>query len=341
MLSFINDYCEGACEPILHRLIETNFEKTPGYGEDEYTISAKAKIRAACGTPDADVYFLVGGTQTNRVVISSMLAPFEGVIAPETGHINVHEAGAIEDSGHKVLPLPQKDGKITSSQIDRYVRDFYDDANHEHMVYPGMVYISFPTEYGTIYSRAELEAISTVCREHRLVLYVDGARLGYGLACNECDLTLPELASLCDVLYIGGTKVGAFCGEAVVFTKGGAPRHFLTYTKTEGAMLAKGRFLGIQFDTLFTDDLYMKISRNAIDTAERLKEGLCSRGYTFFLDSPTNQIFIVIENEKMRELSEKVVFSFMEKYDDSHTVIRFVTSFATKMSDVDALIEIL
>ena len=341
MLSFINDYCEGACEPILRRLIETNFEKTPGYGEDEYTKSAKAKICAACGTPDADVYFLVGGTQTNRVVISSVLAPFEGVIAPETGHINVHEAGAIEDSGHKVLPLPQKDGKITSSQIDRYVRDFYDDANHEHMVYPGMVYISFPTEYGTIYSRAELEAISAVCREHKLVLYVDGARLGYGLVCDACDLTLPELASLCDVLYIGGTKVGAFCGEAVVFTKGGAPRHFLTYTKTEGAMLAKGRFLGIQFDTLFTDDLYMKISRNAIDTAERLKEGLRSRGYTFFLDSPTNQIFIVIENEKMRELSEKVVFSFMEKYDDSHTVIRFVTSFATKMSDVDALIEIL
>ena len=341
MLSFINDYCEGACEPILRRLIETNFEKTPGYGEDEYTISAKTKIRAACGTPDADVYFLVGGTQTNRVVISSMLAPFEGVIAPETGHINVHEAGAIEDSGHKVLPLPQKNGKITSSQIDRYVRDFYDDANHEHMVYPGMVYISFPTEYGTIYSRAELEAISAVCREHKLVLYVDGARLGYGLSCDECDLTLPELASLCDVLYIGGTKVGAFCGEAVVFTNGGAPCHFLTYTKTEGAMLAKGRFLGIQFDTLFTDDLYMTISRNAIDTAERLKEGLRSRGYTFFLDSPTNQIFIVIENEKMRELSEKVVFSFMEKYDDSHTVIRFVTSFATKMSDVDALIEIL
>lgn len=341
MLSFINDYSEGACEEILHRLIETNSEKTPGYGEDIYSRSAKDKIRAACETPDADVFFLVGGTQTNRVVISSMLAPFEGVLAPETGHINVHEAGAIEDSGHKVIPLPQKLGKITAESVDSYVEDFYADANHEHMVYPGMVYISFPTEYGTIYSKAELLKISEVCRRRNIPLYIDGARLGYALACDECDLTLPEISKLCDVLYIGGTKVGAFCGEAVVFCGVEAPRGFLTYTKTEGAMLAKGRFLGIQFDTLFTDGLYQKISRRAILTANRLKEGLRLKGYRFFLDSPTNQIFIVIENEKMKALSEKVAFSFMEKFDDTHTVIRFVTSFLTTMEDVESLIEVL
>ena len=339
MLYFENDYCEGAHEAILQKLVETNMEKTPGYGLDYYCEGAKEKIRKACECPEGEVYFLVGGTQTNATVIAAMLNRYEGVLSAVTGHINTHEAGAIEFTGHKVIPLPQKEGKICSADLKNYLVTFYSDGGYEHMVIPGMVYISHPTEYGTLYTKKELEEISAVCREYKIPLFLDGARLGYGLAA-ETDVTLPDIARLTDVFYIGGTKVGAFCGEAVVFTKQ-APKHFFTMVKQQGALLAKGRFLGIQFDTLFTDQLYLKISKNAIETAKKLKTALKEKGYQFFLNSPTNQIFVILEDEKMKELEEKVKFTFWEKYDDTHTVVRFATSWGTKMEDIDALIEIL
>lgn len=339
MLYFENDYCEGAHEAILQKLLETNMEKTPGYGTDHYCEEAKEKIRKACECPDGEVYFLVGGTQTNATVIASTLNRYEGVLSAVTGHINSHEAGAIEFTGHKVLPLPQKEGKICAADLKNYLVTYYNDGSYDHMVFPGMVYISHPTEYGTLYTKKELEEISAVCREYAIPLFLDGARLGYGLAAKT-DVTLPDIARLTDVFYIGGTKVGAFCGEAVVFTKK-APKHFFTMIKQQGALLAKGRFLGIQFDTLFTDDLYLKISKNAIETAAKLKSALKEKGYQLFLDSPTNQIFVVLEDKKMKELEEKVKFSFWEKYDATHTVVRFATSWGTKMEDIDALIEIL
>ncbi len=341
MLSFVNDYSEGAHEKVLQRFLETNMEKLSGYGSDKYCDLAKGKILKACKCPDGDVHLLVGGTQTNKVVIASMLSYPEGVIAAATGHINVHEAGAIEDTGHKVLGIPHIDGKIEAKVLKNYLVDFYTDESHEHMVIPGMVYISYPTEYGTLYSKQELEDIYAVCKEYKLSFFIDGARLGYGLASVGCDLTLPDIAALCDVFYIGGTKVGALCGEAVVFTKNNTPKHFLTIIKKQGALLAKGRLLGIQFDTLFTDNLYLEISKNAIETANVLKNGFKTNGYEFYLDSPTNQIFIVLENEKMKELSKSVAFSFWEKADDTHTVVRFATSWATRMSEVEELVNLL
>lgn len=339
MLFFENDYCEGAHPAVLQKLIETNMEKLPGYGTDHYCESAKEKIRAACGCPQADVFFLVGGTQTNAAVISALLRRYEGVIAPVTGHINGHEAGAVEYTGHKVLALPQKDGKLSAEDLKKFLETFHGDENREHMVFPGMAYISHPTEYGTLYTKAELEAISTVCREYEILLLLDGARLGYGLA-GDFDVTLEDIARLTDVFYIGGTKAGALCGEAVVFPQG-APKHFMTMIKQQGALLAKGRLLGIQFDVLFTDELYKKISKNAIQTANRLKEALREKGYKLFIDSPTNQIFVILENGQMERLSRLAVFSFWEKYDDTHTVVRFVTSWATRMEKVEELISIL
>ncbi len=340
MLFFENDYGEGAHSAILKRLSETNFEKLPGYGSDTYTQSAKEKIRNACAAPDADVFFLMGGTQTNAIVISTLLKRYEGVVCAQTGHINSHEAGAIEYTGHKVLALPQHNGKIAADELRQYLTGFYADENHEHMVFPGMVYISHPTEYGTLYTKSELEALSAICRDYEIPLYMDGARLGYGLVCPDTDVTLPDIARLTDVFYIGGTKVGALCGEAVVFPKK-APAHFMTMIKQQGALLAKGRLLGIQFDTLFTDELYKKISANALHTASRLKAALKAKGYRFLLDSPTNQIFVVLDNETLERLRREVVFSFWEKCDDSHTAIRFATSWATAMDDVDALIQLL
>ena len=283
MLSFTSDYIAGAHPEIMKRLVETNLENLSGYGTDKYCERAIAKIKKACGCPDADVYFLVGGTQTNQLIISTMLAPYEGVIAATTGHVSVHEAGAIEYTGHKVLEIGGTDGKLSAVDIEAFVSTFYADENHEHMVFPGMVYLSFPTEYGTLYSKDELTAISDVCRKYQLLLYIDGARLGYGLASHKNDVTLEELARLCDVFYIGGTKVGALCGEAVVFTKNNAPKHFLTQIKQHGALLAKGRLLGIQFDTLFTDQLYMRISEHAIRMAEKLKGLFAQKGYRFLL----------------------------------------------------------
>lgn len=340
MLYFENDYCEGAHEAILQKLMETNYIKTPGYGADEYCASAKEKIRAACECPEADVYFISGGTQANSIVISSVLQRWQGVVAAATGHVNGHEAGAVEYTGHKVLSLPQHEGKLSADELDDYCRTFFADANHEHMIFPGMVYISHPTEYGTLYTKAELEALHAVCARYALPLFLDGARLGYGLVSEGTDVTLPDLARLTDVFYIGGTKVGALCGEAVVFPHG-APAHFMTMVKQQGALLAKGRLLGLQFDVLFTDGLYLEISRNAIRTAAVLKKALREKGYQFYMDSPTNQIFVVLPNAQLTALEGKAKFGFWEKYDESHTVVRIATSWATRMDEAEQLIALL
>ncbi len=341
MLCFENDYSEGAHPEILEHLIETNMEQLSGYGTDIYCQKAKEKIRNACGIPDAEVFLLTGGTQTNQIIIDTVLAPYEGVIAARTGHVSTHEAGAIEFTGHKVLELPEKEGKIQATDLKDLLETFYGDGNHEHMVFPGMVYISHPTEYGTLYSKQELKDLSAVCREYKIPLYMDGARLIYGLVSEGTDLTLQDIAQLCDCFYIGGTKAGLLCGEAVVFTGKNMPAHFLTRVKQHGALLAKGRLLGVQFDALFTDELYLKIGENAITTAAVLKNGLKEKNYEFYIDSPTNQIFIVLNNVQMKKLSEQVVFSFWEKKDDSHTVIRFATSWATRMEDVHKLLTLL
>lgn len=341
MLSFTCDYTQGAHPKILERLVQTNMEQLPGYGTDHYCESAKEKIRTACECPDAEIWFLTGGTQTNATVIDSVLAKYEGVVSAQTGHINVHESGAVEYTGHKVLTLPAHEGKIRSDELETLLETFWNDGSHEHMVFPGMVYVSHPTEYGTLYTRAELESISSLCRQYKIPLYLDGARLGYGLMSYDADVTLPMIAELCDIFYIGGTKVGALCGEAVVFTRGNAPRHFLTLIKQHGALLAKGRLTGIQFDTLFTDDLYFQISRHAIEMAELLKKGFAERGYSFFIDSPTNQQFIILDNQKMEELQKKVAFEVWEKFDDNHTVVRFATSWGTTAEEIEELMELL
>ena len=340
MLYFENDYCEGAHPAILQKLVETNFEKVSGYGTDPYCASAREKIRAACGAPDADVWFISGGTQSNAIVIASMLRRWEGVLAASTGHVAAHEAGAIEFTGHKVIGLPHTNGKLDAGTVEDWCRTFYADGNVDHLVFPGMVYISHPSEYGTLYTKAELEALSAVCHKYHMPLFMDGARLGYGLAAEGTDVTLADVARLTDVFYIGGTKVGALCGEAVVFPHG-APAHFMTMVKQQGALLAKGRLLGIQFDVLFTDDLYQIISKNAIETAAVLKKGLAEQGYSFFMDSPTNQVFIVLSNEQLAALEGKAKFGFWEKYDDTHTVVRIATSWATRMEEVEQLLELM
>lgn len=341
MLSFESDYIEGAHPLILEALTKTNLEALSGYGADDYTASAKKKIAEACKYPEAQVWFITGGTQTNQIVIDTMLKQYEGVVAAQTGHVNVHEAGAIEYTGRKVLTIPAHDGKMDALELDSFINDFYADGNHEHMVFPGMAYISQPTEYGTLYSKKELEEISNVCHKNKIPLFVDGARLGYGLMSPESDVSLEDLARLCDVFYIGGTKVGALCGEAVVFTKKNMPLHFEHLVKKHGALLAKGRLTGIQFDVLFTDNLYFSIAKNAIDRAMELKEIFKNKGYKLFLDSPTNQQFVVLENSKMKELQKNVKFSFWEKYDENHTVVRFATSWATTEEKIQKLAEIL
>lgn len=341
MLSFESDYIKGAHPQILSALYKLNEDPFAGYGEDKFSKSAKQKIAAACSTDAKDIFFLVGGTQTNAVVIATMLKDYEGVIAAQTGHINVHEAGAIEHTGHKVLPLPARLGKINAQDLNAYLKTFYADENYPHMVFPGMVYISQPTEYGTLYSKAELNAIYAICKEYKIPLYIDGARLGYALASTENDVSLPELARLCDTFYIGGTKVGALCGEALIFTRNNAPSHFITRVKQHGALLAKGSLIGIQFDTLFTDNLYFKISKNAIDTAHQLIEILEKKGFKFFLKSPTNQQFVIVSNDKLQKLREHVATGFWEKYDENSSVIRFATSWATTQDELIKLKEIL
>ncbi len=341
MLHFESDYIAGAHPNILQRLTETNFEPLTGYGVDKYCQSAKAKIAERCGNPDYEVEFISGGTQTNAIVIATMLHDWEGVISASTGHIFGHEAGAVEYTGNKVLPLPEHKGKLCADEVERFLADYHADGNKEHMVFPGMVYISHPTEYGTLYSKAELTRLSEVCRSFNIPLFMDGARLGYGLMSEQSDLTIEEIAELCDVFYIGGTKVGALCGEAVVFTKGNRPAHFMNSVKKRGALLAKGRLLGIQFDTLFTDDLYFKISAHAIKMASILKKMLANKGYKFFLDSPTNQQFIIVDNAKLEILKNSLCYSFWEKYDDTHTVIRLATAWSTTEADLEALDKLL
>ncbi len=342
MISLQNDYSEGAHPQILKRLAEINLEQNPGYCTDGYCASAAEKIRQTCTCPEAEVFFLVGGTQTNQVVIDTMLAPFEGVVAARTGHISTHEAGAIEFTGHKVLELPQHEGKILAKELKELASHFWLDGNHEHMVFPGMVYISHPTEYGTLYSKQELEAIAQVCHEYKMSLYMDGARLAYGLTAPGTDVTLADIARLCDVFYIGGTKCGAFFGEAVVFTKHNMPVRFLTRVKQHGALLAKGHMLGIQFDTLFTDNLYYKIGAHAIRLAQMLQQGLKDAGLQLYINSPTNQQFVELPDAAVKKLEERgVVYSFWEKTCPDKTVIRFVTSWATKEETVQGLIKIL
>ena len=329
MISFTCDYSEGAHPKILERLGATNLEQLPGYGVDHYCESAKEKIRQACEAPQAEIFFLTGGTQTNSTVIAAMLRDYEGVVAAETGHIGVHEAGAVEYTGHKVLTIPGHQGKMDPAELRAYLVAATTDPNYEHMVFPGMVYISYPSEYGTLYTKRELEEISGISREFKLPLFIDGARLGYGLTSPACDLTLPDIARLSDVFYIGGTKV--------VFPHGNAPKHFYTITKQHGAMMAKGRLLGIQFDTLFTDNLYFHISRHAIEMAMRLKDMLREQGCTFFLDSPTNQQFVVLENSKLEELAKHVAFDLWDRVDADHTAIRFATSWATPPEHIEEL----
>ena len=342
MVSLQNDYSEGAHPQILKRLADINLEQNPGYCSDAYCASAAAKIRQACACPEAEVFFLVGGTQTNQVVIDTVLTPYEGVVAARTGHVSTHEAGAIEFTGHKVLELPQHEGKIKAAELQELVSHFWQDGNHEHMVFPGMVYISHPTEYGTLYSRQELEAIAKVCHEFRMSLYLDGARLAYGLTAPGTDVTLADIARFCDVFYIGGTKCGAFFGEAVVFTKGNMPARFLTRVKQHGALLAKGHLLGIQFDTLFTDNLYSKIGAHAIRLAQIMQKGFLDAGLQLYINSPTNQQFVELPDTVIKKLEERgVVYSFWEKTSPAKTVIRFVTSWATKEETVQELIMIL
>lgn len=341
MLAFNNDYSHGAHPAVLQALVDTNMEPQPGYGTDAHTERAKQLIREACQAPDADVFLLVGGTQANATVIDMLLAPYEGVVAAETGHVACHEAGAIEFGGHKVLTIPGYEGKMHAEDLENYIQVFYENESYEHTVFPGAVYVSLSTEYGTLYSKAELAAIHAVCQKREIPLFVDGARLAYALAADECDITLPELAQLCDVFYIGGTKCGALCGEAVVFTHGNMPRQFETMVKRRGAMLAKGRLNAVQFDTLFTDGLYEKICAPAVRLALKLRDGLAAKGYRFAIDSPTNQQFIIVENSRLPELGSKVAYSFIEKYDAEHTVIRLATSWATTEEQVDELLNIL
>lgn len=337
MIYFNCDYNEGAHEKIMARLLETNMDQTDGYGCDIYCEKARKLIREKCNAPKAAVHFLVGGTQANATVIKSVLRSYQGVIAAHTGHIAVHETGAIEAGGHKVLTLPGVNGKITASQIDDCYKAHINDESYEHMVQPGMVYISQPTELGTLYSLEELTAISEACHKNQLILYVDGARLGYGLAAEDNDVTMADLASLCDVFYIGGTKVGALFGEAVVICNPALQNDFRYIIKQMGGMLAKGRLLGVQFQALFEDDLYMEISNHAIELAEQIRAQLYALDIPFLVENRTNQIFPILPDAVLEKLQENYIYCYMERVDDTHSAVRFCTSWATREEDVEAL----
>ena len=335
MVSFESDYNNGAHPSVLKHLVETNDEQSSIYGSDRFSENARRLIREATQCPDADIFFLVGGTQTNSTVISALLRPYEGVISVPSGHISVHEAGAIEITGHKVLEIPGRKGKIVPKNLEAEILKMEQDPNACHMVIPGMVYITFPTEYGTLYTAKELEAIYSICREHNLLLYIDGARLGYGLSAAVNDVSLPFLASHCDCFYIGGTKVGALCGEAVVFPRGNAPEHFFTMTKQRGALLAKSRLVGAQFEALFTDNLYFEISKHAIAMATTMKGIFIKAGIQLWNDSPTNQIFVVLDRQMIERLKSRgILFEIWEPVDDTHKLCRFVTSWATRFEDI-------
>ena len=338
MIRFAGDYEEGACPQIMAALAATNMEQHPGYGEDVHCDRARALIKKAIGRPDALVQFLVGGTQTNQTVIAAALRPFQGVIAAQTGHINVHETGAIEATGHKVLALPDPEGKVRAAAVDAYVKGHWADPTHEHMVQPAMVYISHPTEGGLLYSRAELEALRKVCDAHGLYLYLDGARLGYGLVSPETDVSLPDIARLTDAFYIGGTKVGALFGEAVVLLHPALQKDFRYMIKHQGGMLAKGRLLGIQFEQLFTGDLYTRMAKNAVDLAMVLRDALREKGIEFLYESPTNQQFPILPDGVVEELSDRYFFESWGRVDEGHTAVRICTSWATPRESVEALL---
>lgn len=338
MIRFECDYSEGAHPRILERLAQTNLEQTPGYGVDEHCRHARELILEACQAPQAEVAFLVGGTQANQTVIASLLRPYQGALCAQTGHINVHETGAIEATGHKVLPLPQKDGKITAAAVEEACAAHWADATHEHMVQPGMVYLSQSTEVGTLYTRQELEDIRAVCDKYGIPLYIDGARCGYGLGAVENDVTLADLARLAHVFYIGGTKVGALFGEAVVICDPALQRDFRYMIKRQGGMLAKGRLLGIQFETLFTDGLYEQLGRHAVELAGRVRRAFEEKGVEMAYPSHTNQQFPVLTQAQREKLGEKYAFSFWEQVDEDRAAVRFCTSWATREEDVDALV---
>lgn len=339
MYLFNSDYMEGANPKILERLSETNLEQTVGYGEDPYCLEAAKKIKERCNAPEAMVHFLVGGTQTNMTVIDAILMSYQGVISADSGHINVHETGAVEATGHKVLALPNENGKLTAKMVEDVMKNHLADESREHTVYPKMVYISNPTEYGTLYSLKELEALSEICKEYGLYLFMDGARLAYGLMSPENDMKLEDIAKLCDIFYIGGTKVGALFGEAVVITNKNCMENFRYSIKQHGGMLAKGRLLGIQFLTLFEDDLYFEMGKHAIDQAMKLKEGCKKLGLQFFMDSPTNQQFLILPEESIAKLRDSYGFTYQGKYDENHGIVRFCTSWATKPEAVDSLLK--
>ncbi len=338
MILFYSDYLEGAHPRILERLVQTNMMQTPGYGEDPVCEEAKNIVRSVCRAGNADVHFLVGGTQANSTVISSVLRPYQGVLCASSGHINVHETGAIEHSGHKVLPLPAENGKIKACQIREAMEQHFRDPSAEHIVQPGMVYISFPTELGTIYSKEELTEIKKVCSDWEIPLFIDGARLGYGLEASDCNLLLKDIAAIADVFYIGGTKQGALFGEAVVICNDSLKKDFRYNIKQNGGMLAKGRLLGIQFKALFEDDLYFRLSRKADRQAERITEAFRAKGYGFLVENHTNQVFPILPKEVEEDLGRDFGFELWQKIDGSHNAVRFCTSWATSDEAVDRLI---
>ena len=337
MISFECDYNNGAHPKVLENLVRYNDAKPTPYGFDEFSERAKQRIRETIGMPDAQIFFLTGGTQTNATTIDSMLYQYEGVICVGSGHINVHEAGAVEFTEHKIITIADNNGKMEAKTLDKYLDDFMHDGNNAHAVFPGLVYITFPTELGTLYSAQELNDIYQVCQHYNIPLYIDGARLGYGLMAEGCDITLPYLARHCDVFYIGGTKIGALCGEAVVFTNRQAHKHFFSIQKQHGAVIAKGALIGLQFEALFTDDLYFKLSRHAIEMAMQMKQIFQEKGCEFFIDSPTNQQFVILPNETVERLAAHMEFTHWGKADIHHTICRFVTSWATTQDELNEL----
>ena len=341
MISFECDYNNGAHPKVMDNLVRYNDARTTPYGFDEFSERAKQRIREAIGMPDAQVFFLTGGTQANATTIDSMLYQYEGVICVDTGHINVHEAGAVEFTEHKIITLPHEQGKMSAKVLDKYLDDFVHDGNNAHAVFPGLVYITFPTELGTLYTAHELDSIYQVCQRYEIPLYIDGARLGYGLMAPGCDITLPALARHCDVFYIGGTKIGAWCGEAVVFTNRQAHKHFFSIQKQHGAVIAKGALIGLQFEALFTDGLYLELAHHAISMAMQLKQLFREKGYEFYVDSPTNQQFVILPDAEVERLAEHVVFTHWGQADGHRTICRFVTSWATTQEEIDELRRIL
>ena len=358
MLHFDSDYLEGAHPAIIERLVATNFDQTPGYGVDAVCESARARIRFACQAPQAAVHFLVGGTQANAAVIDQLLRPWEGVVSADTGHINGHEAGAVEAHGRKILQIPHRNGKLDAADLRAYCAAWAEGESRDHVVAPGVAYISQPTEYGTLYSLDELEALRAACDEFGLRLFVDGARLGYALAAAGATMTLPDLARLADAFYIGGTKVGALFGEAVVFPDPQLADHFFTLMKKHGAVLAKGRMLGVQFDVLFEEDgadgcaggtpqvpaertRYLANGRHAIGLAQKLAAGFRAAGYELAMESPTNQQFVVMDDADVERLRQHATFEVWERRADGRLVVRFVTSWTTREEAVDELLALL